>query len=595
MADEGYTSKRFEEFVSNTRKSVDLTNDLTDAINQANQATENFYKKELQRNAATQKLGEELDLIYKQAEENADFLTTPFEKFTNFTKKFPLNLVFNNPKIEAATKKYKEQVELISRKQVAGQITTKQAFGATQKAGLQAFGKIATSINPVTLGIAGLGGAVIAIGKKIFDIITSVDNATADLIKTTGILDASLSKTLIQATQSSALLGGNVELAGKYAEELVSKLSPAIQLTGKLVGNVAQVGERFQIGTDNAVKLTQIVSELTSTTFESASEGIEGLVDGLGKLGPAVVRNLVDSYDTVIDRFGIGLESLKQQTLQATQLGLSLSKVADISEKLLDFQSSIGSEFKASAILGRQINLQKARQLAFEGNITGALNETLDRVEEIGDFDKLNFFQRKAIAEATGLSVSELQKELNLRRQIGVQGRIDAATRETALGKIEEINRRIQAVLFKVLSSPSVQQAFENFANSIINFLKSPTFNRIANSLGMAVTKISEFINALFEGRVGIDRNKLGIPTGITVKDSMNDGVITPRGDVIKTNPRDYIIATQTPQAMVSNTNDTVMVEVLSLLRHLKQNGVHAEVNLDGKRVSKQIGISTRY
>lgn len=429
---------------------------------------------------------------------------------------------------------------------------------------------------------AGIAFASIAVGfamlvKKAME----VDNATAELVKTTGILDSSLSTTLIEATEQSALLGGNIGLAADAVKSLTDNLSPAISLTGKLVGNVANISERFGLGTENATKLTRIVSELTSTTFEQASTSTEGLIDSLGRLGPAVVRNLVESYDDVIDKFGIGLESLKQQALQATQLGLSLSKVADVSEKLLDFQTSISSEFKASAILGRQINLQKARQLAFEGNIVGALNETLDRVEEIGDFEQLNFFQRRAIADATGLSVSELQKELNLRRQLGTLGRIDARTRETALGKIEQITRRLQSAIFEVLASPSVQAAFDNLADALIRFVNSGAIEKIINIVERAV----DFGGRFFGGGGG------GNPLF-----EVDDAVITPQGQVVKTNPRDYIIATQNPRAMISGGgNDIAVTEMIGLLRDLKQNGVRAEVNLDGKKVSRQIALSNRY
>ena len=37
---------------------------------------------------------------------------------------------------------------------------------------------------------------------------------------------------------------------------------------------------------------------------------------------------------------------------------------------------------------------------------------------------------------------------------------------------------------------------------------------------------------------------------GIGGTDSINDGVITPNGDVIKTNPADFIMATTNPAAM---------------------------------------------
>ena len=297
-------------------------------------------------------------------------------------------------------------------------------------------------------------------------------------------------------------------MAGQYASDFLNNISPSIPLTGKLLGNLAQVGENLQIGSSTATKLTQIISELNNVGFETASGLIDKTISSL-RLGPKIAKDLATNYDDVISLFGIGFDSLVQQTKQANELGLSIATVSKFAEGLLDLQSSISAEFKASAIIGQQINLQKARQLAFEGNIVGALNETLDQVEAIGGFEKLNFFQRKAIAEATGLSVAELQKEINLRRQLGQQAKIDSATRESALGKIDQITRRIQGAFFQVFASDRIQTALENFGDTVINFLESDRFGRLVDGLSTAV----DFIGDLLGGGATIEPNFFGIPT----------------------------------------------------------------------------------
>ena len=596
MADE---SKRMREFLENTKKSVEMTNDLSDAIKKANEEIESFYKTEVKRAEASKKLNKELTAFYK-ASDFTDFISNPYEKFAELTKKFPRNKFFKNEKIDASVSNFKKKSTEIFTQQNLGQRGVISSYGAVGKAGVNAFigiGKAA--LTATTIATAGIGALIAAITlslKKIADLVIGVDKASAQLVKTTGILDASLSTTLIRATENAELLGGNIERAGEFAASLVSNLSPAISLTGALVGNVAQVGERFGLSVDNAGKLTQIVSELTNTTFEQASGQVEGIVDGLGRLGPAVARNLAESYDSVIDSFGIGLESLVEQTRQATRLGISLSKAADISEKLLDFQSSISAEFKASALLGQQINFQKARQLAFEGDIVGATNEVLDQVEQLGGLEQLTTFQRKALAEAAGISVSELQKELNLRRQIGSQDRITQATRDSALGKIEELQRRLQGQLFKILASPEVQKAFETVLTKINKFVEGDGLNNLANKLGDVVDGLGRAANTLIEVLTGERRITLGRALrGKGFTKEVNDAVITPQGEVVKTNPRDFIIATQNPQQLTSGGNDVMMAEMVSLLRDLKQNGVRSEVNLDGKKVSKQLATSNRY
>ena len=66
-----------------------------------------------------------------------------------------------------------------------------------------------------------------------------------------------------------------------------------------------------------------------------------------------------------------GGDNLVQAAVQARALGLSLQDTAKISEGLLNFQDSITKEVEASVLIGRQLNLQKARELALNNDIEG--------------------------------------------------------------------------------------------------------------------------------------------------------------------------------------------------------------------------------
>ena len=497
------------------QENIKLTADLSQEIESLMEKAEQMAsKKYFGANAEKAKevvsnLKGEFQQIYDQADRNVDTFSKPFDKFVSLTQKFPLNRIFDNGKVQRAQEVYKENITNIARQQAAGQISTTQAFTKGISEQLKGFGRITKAIGISRLAVGGLISGVVLLGKKLFDVANSIDKAAASLVKTSGVLDGSFNKTLIDATENASLLGGNVELAGEYASDFIDNISPSVPLTGKLIGNLAQVGEKLQIGSSVATKLTQIISELNNVGFETASGLVDSTISNL-RLGPRIARDLAQSYDEVTSSFGIGLNSLIEQTKQANELGLSIGQVSKFAEGLLDLQSSISAEFKASAIIGQQINLQKARQLAFEGDIVGALNSTLDQVEAIGGFEKLNFFQRKAIAEATGLSVAELRKEINLRRQLGTQAKIDSATRETALGKVEQITRRIQGAFFQVFASDRIQTALDNFGDTVINFLESDRFGRLVEGLSNAV----DFIADLTTGGVDINFNPF---TGFSV------------------------------------------------------------------------------
>ncbi len=93
---------------------------------------------------------------------------------------------------------------------------------------------------------------------------------------------------------------------------------------------------------------------------------------------------------------------------RAKELGINLGDVSSISSSLLDFESSIENQMKAQVLLGRNLNLDKARQLAFTGDTVGLQDEILRQVGSEAEFNKMNYLQREALAGAVGLTVDRL-------------------------------------------------------------------------------------------------------------------------------------------------------------------------------------------
>jgi len=93
---------------------------------------------------------------------------------------------------------------------------------------------------------------------------------------------------------------------------------------------------------------------------------------------------------------------------RAKELGINLGDVSSISSSLLDFESSIENQMKAQVLLGRNLNLDKARQLAFTGDAVGLQNEVMRLVGSEAEFNKMNYLQREALAGAIGLSVERM-------------------------------------------------------------------------------------------------------------------------------------------------------------------------------------------
>jgi hypothetical protein len=124
-----------------------------------------------------------------------------------------------------------------------------------------------------------------------------------------------------------------------------------------------------------------------------------------------IMNDVADASDDVRVYVGSSAVSMIKAAAAARMMGIDLNKAASSAEKLLNFESSINSELKASALLGQNVNFNYARQLSFNKDIIGANKEIL-RITKQVNFNQLNPIQQKAYADAAGKTVSELQDML---------------------------------------------------------------------------------------------------------------------------------------------------------------------------------------
>jgi hypothetical protein len=147
---------------------------------------------------------------------------------------------------------------------------------------------------------------------------------------------------------------------------------------------------------------TSVAQDMIATTKELALQN--GLV-------PSDVMADVASNAEAFALYGKdGGKNIAQAAIAAGKLGVGMDKLTGITDNLLDFETSINAELELGAMLGKNINLDRARALANEGNIGGAIQETLASLGGIEEFNKMDYFSKKKAAELLGLSVEEFGK-----------------------------------------------------------------------------------------------------------------------------------------------------------------------------------------
>ena len=177
--------------------------------------------------------------------------------------------------------------------------------------------------------------------------------------------------------------------------------------------NLAKVA--MESGT-TASELTTILSTMESVSSASRDvllnqiEMNRQLIEQAG-LAPGDIFSEIAQQTEFFAKFAKdGGDNIIRAGIAAKQLGLDMSAVSSISESLLNFESSIAGQLEASMLLGREINLDRARQLALTGDQEGMMQEILKQVGGEAEFNKMNVLQRKALATSVGVNVEQLSR-----------------------------------------------------------------------------------------------------------------------------------------------------------------------------------------
>ena len=167
----------------------------------------------------------------------------------------------------------------------------------------------------------------------------------------------------------------------------------------------------------------------------------------------------------------------------AKSLGMELSKVDGIASSLLDFESSITNELEAELLLGKDINLEKARLFALENDLAGVAREISKQAGSTAEFTAMNRLQQEALAKSVGMSREDLAQTLFIQEQL------KGATGEEAQEREKLLNNRIAEV--------GLEQAQRELAEEGIEGLREQDSQ--ASRLSATLTKVQELFVAIAE------------------------------------------------------------------------------------------------
>ena len=371
---------------------------------------------------------EQVDLFEKQidiekkfqkfAKENAQFLEDGLESAGDLGKTIE-NSIQGIPLIGSTL------VDKFQLKDLGEQF--QNLFADTLKGGIAPIGKFLMGPAGIAAAIAGILLAIRAIRKASFDLAEDLGVSREE------------AKGLLPELKGSQMAFDAIGMDGSKIQstlkEIGSEFGSLENMTVANARNIEMFAQNAGVAGTEIVKFNKVMMDLTGSSFDVSTNMAKTAVN-MAKSANVSTSKVLSDMASSANKFAEfsmqGAEGFAKAAVEAAKVGSSVNEILGAADKLLDFESSITAQFKAQVLTGKQINTERARQLALDGDIAGLTNEIQSIVGQVGDIQTLNVIQRQSVADAIGISVADL-----LRISRGEQ----AQQQETVQDKVDTTNK----------------------------------------------------------------------------------------------------------------------------------------------------------
>lgn len=222
-------------------------------------------------------------------------------------------------------------------------------------------------------------------------------------------------------------------------------------------------------------------------------------------------------------RFAAQPKELVKAVAASKALGLDMEKVKNIADGLLNIEDSIAAEMEAELMTGKDLNLEKARELALAGKSEEAAKLIADQMGGAAEFSKLNVAQQESLAKVLGmnrdgmadmLAAQEENKSVNgdlvAGQKDGLKAMMSGVSEAEKNANIERARQEASIKYYTELSDlvHSLEEAFTKIKTTLnglfvdlvvkpmTNWLKSPEGKEFIEKLPEYAERFAEFIRS---------------------------------------------------------------------------------------------------
>ena len=327
---------------------------------------------------------------------------------------------------------------------------------------------------------------------------TALDEAAGKFREETGITNTQMAGIKSDANEivgEFGSLGVNAEKVFDTVSALKSEFGDIANFSKETTAALTVLNANFGVSAETAAKVQsqfESIGGLSSETAASVQMQVANMANLAGVAPKKVLEDIAENAEATSTFFKGDLTALTKNAVQARRMGTSLKEQVALAEKLLDFESGIEEELVAATFVGGQFNLGRARALAMEGKLAEANEETLKQIQRSGDFRKQDYFTQQQLAKAAGMSVEEINKQLNAQEKLSSLTADQKKAAEDAISKGLDITNINADQLAQETKKFALQQEQQATLASLSN-----AFSGIAATLGSSLVPLLESMGAI--------------------------------------------------------------------------------------------------
>ena len=372
-------------------------------------------------------------------------------------------------------------------------------------------------------------------------LLTEILKANTQIVtlgKALGSSSEAYRENLVDISRTTNNLNVNTASLAEAFNEIVKATGFAYNFSADQLVTQIKLTKQVGLTADEAAQVQRygaLTGKTSEETYRSFLKGIVATRNQL-KVGIDFKTTLAEAAKVsgqLAANLGFNPERIAKAVVTAKALGLTFEQLKSATSSLLSFASSLESELDAELLIGKQLNLERARAAALAGDQVTLAEELAKNVGTAADFTRLNVLQQDALSKAVGMTSDQLAETLRKREEAIKSGKsLAQVTEEEAAKALERqsIQDKFQAAMLKfqdlignIVAGPLA--GFLDVLSGALNIV-----NRLGNALSFLAGPL-KVIAGIYLAIKGYQLASLAIAKGQALYEALKTGyAISQRG-----------------------------------------------------------------